>query len=407
MVKKSSPPFKSPDISANPIESADSIESPLQFSFNLSRLPIPPSALLQTQTTCYVCHQTYDLATFACPTCTRSLDNPYIMDDEAPLLRRFGDKFIWPRLPDYLEKVNPCTSAYNAYEGHISALYFAHNLAGIECPPELYYLHRLDTLEITDLDTWDFDQLGSYLQCKSTIACLHIKNCNLTQFPAWICDLPNMVLLDLSHNHLQTLPSTFCRLNNLLYLDLDDNAFMEIPPLLHDLDSLQFLGMKRNHIQIIPHWISTTKHLGVIDLEGNMISEIPANLQDFKRLTELNLDHNQIHQIPEGFIPASIKFNVHFRNNPFDPFFQRFFKDPSPDYYPNLQCFNHFIPQLIEKIRANLPLDAFDEQFPFYAKYREVLEREILAAPTATGLRIKAILDRLGIIHDNGTTFLL
>lgn len=158
------------------------------------------------------------------------------------------------------------------------------------------------------------------------------------------------------------------------------------------LSDFEFLSLDHNQVSTIPEWLSDLPSLKQLYLRNNLISSIPGSICRISHLTTLNLKGNNISSFLIDAIPESLS-SFSLENNPLEPFFT---------YYSfcDLWRSRHFIPYITEKIQKNLPLDRFDELYPFYGKYRDILERAIQAFPTHTASCVQALLNHQDCIQN-------
>lgn len=314
---------------------------------------------------------------------------PNLVKSEKIFMTKFTNHLVWTDFkahrpsdePDdfpitpttYHSSTNYPHSTYYIFKRHFRHLYLRSNLKALACPPEIASLTELNTLDIRGLDSWDFDALGVFFRQFKNLIRLTLDECHLEHFPEWICELPLLDELTLNHNHISSLPDSFRNLKKLGVLQLIDNHFTDVPDTIRHLTNLEYLYMNQNQITKIPDWLG-----------------------DLPILHELDLS---------DVIPDSHLTDFSLYKNPLEPFFEEFLSFQFRR--DNLRRFNQFIPALIEKIRTNSPLDRFDETFPFYGKYREVLVRAITESPTATASRVEFLLNSHGTITTDSNSMLL
>ncbi|XP_026437121.1 LRR receptor-like serine/threonine-protein kinase GSO2 [Papaver somniferum] len=141
---------------------------------------------------------------------------------------------------------------------------------------------------------------------------LALKSCNLQgHIPTFICNLPQLVALDLSHNNLRgAIPSFIFELQNLSYLDLSKNNLQgTLPPSLNI--TLQFafptLNLANNKLQ--GHLPLPPQKIGVFDLSyNNFTGAISDEIgQALCSIGYVSLSDNKL----SGSIPSSMCANTH------------------------------------------------------------------------------------------------
>lgn len=123
-------------------------------------------------------------------------------------------------------------------------------------------------------------QLVAFPGCYATVenlSYLSIQSCNLTSIPEGICDLANLVKLDLHCNKIVNLPDNFKKLVNLEILILADNYIEEFPRVLLSLEKLRRIDLRLNRISVIPD-----NHFEYLNLDRN-----PCNFPDY--IEKLNI----------------------------------------------------------------------------------------------------------------------
>jgi internalin A len=132
---------------------------------------------------------------------------------------------------------------------------------------------------------------------------------SLTEFPAEILDLQQLLILNLSHNNLTQVPETIGYMKNLTELDLRSNDLTSLPATILNLRNLRGLYLGHNKIQKLPEPIYNLKNLVALYLENNQISTIPSSIINLRHLVVLNLSDNPLITPPpelayKGFGPV-------------------------------------------------------------------------------------------------------
>ncbi|KAL2993618.1 hypothetical protein AAZX31_10G122500 [Glycine max] len=159
------------------------------------------------------------------------------------------------------------------------------------------------------------DALGGNIQpgcIRYDLQQLDLTNNELDRFPAWLVQLVNLELLDLSENSINGLiPQTIGQLKklNTLYLD-KNNLHGNIPNSLGQLLNLQNLDISLNHLESLISDITWPKQLVYLNLTNNHITgSLPQDIGDrLPNVTSLLLGNNLI----SGSIPNSLcKINLY------------------------------------------------------------------------------------------------
>jgi len=153
--------------------------------------------------------------------------------------------------------------------------------------------------------------------------------CVLEELPAEICNLTNLIEINLDGTHLKSLPSEIGNLTNLELLDIAYNPIAELPPTiakLHNLKSLildgiyfpifpleigkltaleklsyRSYGEENKVLTFFPPEIFNLINLQYLDLYEHKFKSLPNEIGNLKNLKILILDSNQL-----GALPAEI-----------------------------------------------------------------------------------------------------
>lgn len=140
---------------------------------------------------------------------------------------------------------------------------------------------------------------------RSKKALLDLSNCNLSEFPKAIFDMPWLTSLTLgtlttssNQNKIQTIPQEIVQLINLESLNLRCNKIRELPDFLFDLKQLKKLYLWANQLREIPESIGNAKNLEVLGLYNNKLLKLPNAIEKLTRLKDLDVRSNKIREIP-------------------------------------------------------------------------------------------------------------
>ncbi|PKU71079.1 receptor-like protein kinase HSL1 [Dendrobium catenatum] len=127
-------------------------------------------------------------------------------------------------------------------------------------------------------------------------------------FPAAICRLPNLSVVNLSLNYINStlLNSSLLPCRSLTHLDLSQNLLVgSLPDSLASLSLLRYLDVSANNFTgAIPVSFALFPSLQILSLTANLLNEtIPAFLGNISTLQELNLAYNPF---APGLIPSSL-----------------------------------------------------------------------------------------------------
>ena len=206
-------------------------------------------------------------------------------------------------------------------------------------PMEFSELSQLNTLRLYDMQM-DFIPNDAFSSFNTTLRNLLIKNTNLSEIPAAICDLQNMDNFDFINNtHIigndTIMPNCSAPLTNVLTAKFDGNDFNVFPNVFEvfpNLTTLYVVGnpnltnandtmipqgsklrnlyMYKNGFEWIPSEINALHNLLTLDLHGNKITELhESDVSGLKHLTRFYLDSNPLYHIDFDAIRNMIALN--------------------------------------------------------------------------------------------------
>jgi len=147
---------------------------------------------------------------------------------------------------------------------------------------------------------------------------IHLQNNKLSVLPIEIFQLPELKMLNISHNKLRELPTEFDSVNgntwnctNFKFLDVSHNNLQSFPPALWELPSLKHLFAHHNCIDNIPNTVLTT-HLEVIDLSHNRLTKIP---KFFTLIKDVRVADNDLTSLPEEIWNSKSIVNLNASSN--------------------------------------------------------------------------------------------
>ncbi len=120
----------------------------------------------------------------------------------------------------------------------------------------------------------------------------------LTQLPAEIGQLTNLISLELERNELSELPAEIGKLTNLTYLSFRSNELSELPPEIGQLTKLLELALFVNQLTSLPSEIGQLTRLETLVLSGNQLSSLPLEIRQLTNLEQLLLGVNQLSSLP-------------------------------------------------------------------------------------------------------------
>jgi Leucine-rich repeat (LRR) protein len=112
----------------------------------------------------------------------------------------------------------------------------------------------------------------------------------MTEFPWWVCKMPQLKSIDFSHNEIENIPVDILRLENLENLTLKKNRINTLPDFICDVKKLEILQLDFNEIEVLPDNIGKLSNLRWLCLENNKIKKLPKSAANLKNLTWLSIE---------------------------------------------------------------------------------------------------------------------
>jgi Leucine-rich repeat (LRR) protein len=168
------------------------------------------------------------------------------------------------------------------------------------------------------------DQLNSILRplceiieslCQKPITKVDLGNNELSEIPAELDNLTNLIWLDLGHNKLASIPAWINNLKNLGLLDLCNNKLTEMPAGLGNLTNLTWLDLGSNQLASVSAELGNLINLTELALSSNQLTSVPAGLVNLINLTELYLEYNQLTEIPANLGNLTNLTRLNLREN--------------------------------------------------------------------------------------------
>jgi Leucine-rich repeat (LRR) protein len=146
-----------------------------------------------------------------------------------------------------------------------------------------------------------YTNLKKALKNAEKVYMLRLCDQKLTEFPADIAKLTNLMVLYLDSNEIKTIPSFIKDLKKLRFISMTDNQITELPPELFELSDLRFIYLNNNKIEGISSKIGDLFNLQNLTLHNNKIKEVPLEIGNLRDLRLLDLSMNQLKKIPDEF----------------------------------------------------------------------------------------------------------
>lgn len=122
----------------------------------------------------------------------------------------------------------------------------------------------------------------------------------MTVLPESLCNLTQLILLNLCHNELTVFPDSLCNLLHLQSLDLSYNQLTTLPKLLGNLIDLRSLNLAFNQLTTLPISLGNLSQLDWLNLYNNQLTVLPESLSHLTQLRELSIISNQLNTLPES-----------------------------------------------------------------------------------------------------------
>jgi Leucine-rich repeat (LRR) protein len=159
---------------------------------------------------------------------------------------------------------------------------------------------RIEAIHITSYTTIIDDSIYVYLHKFKNLKTLWIKN-KILKLPLVVCQLRNLVELNLSDNLLTDLPDEIINLKDLNNLDCSGNKFTSIPSCVFYLSKIKILDFTDNQITYISSKISKLKHLEMLSIGLNKIDSLPSEFCHLTKLFSLYIAVNSDIKLPSDF----------------------------------------------------------------------------------------------------------
>jgi hypothetical protein len=112
----------------------------------------------------------------------------------------------------------------------------------------------------------------------------------LTEFPWWVCKMPQLTSIDFSYNGMENIPAEIINLQKLENLTLKSNKIKILPDYIGDLMKIEILQLDFNEIEVLPDSIGNLANLRWLCLERNKIKILPKTAANLKNLNWLSIE---------------------------------------------------------------------------------------------------------------------
>lgn len=142
---------------------------------------------------------------------------------------------------------------------------------------------------------------------------LDLSECDLTEVPPEVFDLPDLEELSLAGNRLHELPPMLGRLTALRRLQLSGNQLETVPEEIGHLQQLEGLWLHGNLLQKLPSAVGALSSLTQLSLAGNQLMDLPDALGHLSHLKDLNVAGNNLSTLPAsiGGLASLEKLTLH------------------------------------------------------------------------------------------------
>ena len=169
------------------------------------------------------------------------------------------------------------------------------NLEGIQ------YCINVHSISASDNPLSNFPDMKDMEKLKS----LHLGQCQLTEIPAALSQIPNLESLNLYGNQINDI-GNLKGCAKLRDLDMSDNKISSIPAGL-GLSSLVYLHLDYNNLTSFPEALLEYKQLYRIDLNGNKLKSLPDALGKMPELGDLRIMDNQLSSLPASLGSSNLE----------------------------------------------------------------------------------------------------
>jgi adenylate cyclase len=156
-------------------------------------------------------------------------------------------------------------------------------------------LSRANRLTILDVSNNRLEQLEhAELYRLQGLISLKMANNRLTHIPPYFGQFKSMRTLNISSNFLEEFPEFLCDLENLVDIDMSFNAISSLPDCIGKLTSLERFVITNNKLSgSLPDSFSKLSNLKEVDIRYNALSSIDI-IAGLPRVEQISADHNSV-----------------------------------------------------------------------------------------------------------------
>lgn len=144
---------------------------------------------------------------------------------------------------------------------------------------------------------------------------LDVKNNRLTNLPCDFGSMTSLIILSLTNNHIASLPQSVGKLCNLQELSLHSNHLTELPDKLCDLVNVKIIYAGENRLTTLPVRFGELVDLEELDVSGCELVTLPQSLSKCASLVRLWLSNNRLVGLPHHIGDLQLLKELHVRNN--------------------------------------------------------------------------------------------
>ncbi len=228
-------------------------------------------------------------------------------------------------------------------------------------PDTFYTMANRAHLVKLDLTHNELNLLQAAIENFRSLQILFLGYNKLSFLPNEFGNLENLRWLHLNSNKLCELPSRFGNLSNLSTLNLVNNAFTEIPIQLKGLTRIFTIYLDENKITLIPSWIGEIQSLVDLGISNNKIKALPDEIFNLRNLKQILVS-------PQWLLPFFRQLTTDYMDEDFAKI------KPQSQDNPFMVRWKTFIPRIIEKIKNGESIDEWEQSYPFWVKYEQILQ---------------------------------
>ncbi|XP_078612795.1 uncharacterized protein LOC144882687 [Branchiostoma floridae x Branchiostoma japonicum] len=164
--------------------------------------------------------------------------------------------------------------------------------------------HPMPNLSILNLSHNKIPAIGDVARGLQALQTFDMSYNEMEEFPHEILYMKSLEVFFCSHNKIarwleQPTAGQQGKTGPLAYLDLSNNFLEDVPQCVKELKNLKTLNMSHNKITVIGHIVMKLDTLENLDMSFNDIEEIPYGILQMEKLKELHCNHNKIARWPE------------------------------------------------------------------------------------------------------------